>query len=239
MDTLACVRACTRMSHWVWPQASLINKIRNEGRVLRYTINIFITFHLAPIWLHDPAHIITVHAQPSPYATTSPKYPECNHILAASRKRDREKSETVMSKYKGMAKNITNAEPAVCGRYELRHIQRPMLLFKGMNRSAYKSTRPTEFPGTHTYTYVYILICGRSTQHPHHTGPSHVTSNGHACNRPRPAPYTVAHHRPVTNHVKLATVMPTMVNMNPRARFSLSDSAALHVPQTHPLASAV
>lgn len=44
-----------------------------------------------------------------------------------------------------------------------------------------------------------------------------------------------AYHKPVTNHVKLSTVTPTIVKMNPRARLSLSDRAPLHVPQTQPL----
>lgn len=43
-----------------------------------------------------------------------------------------------------------------------------------------------------------------------------------------------AHHKPVTNHVKLSTVIPTIVNRNPRARLSLSDKAPLHVPQIQP-----
>lgn len=48
-----------------------------------------------------------------------------------------------------------------------------------------------------------------------------------------------AHHKPVTNQVKLSTVIPAIVNRNPRARLSLSDNAPLQVPQTQPLESPV
>lgn len=52
-------------------------------------------------------------------------------------------------------------------------------------------------------------------------------------------PLRLAYHKPVTNHVKVATEIPAMVMANPRARLSLSDRAALHVPQTQPEASGV
>ena len=45
----------------------------------------------------------------------------------------------------------------------------------------------------------------------------------------------VDHHRPVTNHVKLATVMAVTVNKKPRACLSALDMAPLQVAQTQPL----
>lgn len=44
---------------------------------------------------------------------------------------------------------------------------------------------------------------------------------------------------PVTNHVKLNTVMMLMVRTKPIARLSVSDSAPLHVAHVQPSASGV